>query len=155
MIENSKHNGKFAKGISGNLSGRPPGSRNRASILMESLLEGEAEQLLRKAIELAKPGDTRALSLCLDRLMPLQKDRRVQFDLAPICSLHDIPLGMMSIEEALSQGILTPPEGEIWSRILTAHANALSTADLLLRVEKLEAGPSKHDNQVLMVKEYH
>src|ERR1019366_2523784 len=44
--------GQFSKGTSGNPSGRAPGSRNQATLLMESLLEGEAEQLNRKALEL-------------------------------------------------------------------------------------------------------
>src|SRR4029077_7685570 len=41
-------------GQSGNPSGRPKGSRNRTTLAAEALLDGEAEQLTRKAIELAK-----------------------------------------------------------------------------------------------------
>ena len=40
-----KSSGQFAEGTSGNPSGRPAGSRNKATLLMEALLEGEAEQL--------------------------------------------------------------------------------------------------------------
>jgi hypothetical protein len=69
--------GQFTKGTSGNPGGRPPGSRNRATLLMETLLEGEAEQLTRKAIELALAGDLNALRLCLDRLLPPSKDRLI------------------------------------------------------------------------------
>ena len=61
--------GHFSKGTSGNPAGRPPGSRDRATLLMESLLEGEAEQLTRKAIELALAGDIATLRLCLERLI--------------------------------------------------------------------------------------
>ena len=35
--------GKFQKGVSGNPAGRPLGSRNRASLLMESLLEEDRD----------------------------------------------------------------------------------------------------------------
>jgi hypothetical protein len=38
-------------------------------------LDGEAEALTRKAIERALEGDTTALRLCLDRLLPPRKDR--------------------------------------------------------------------------------
>jgi hypothetical protein len=36
---------------------RAPGSRNKVTLLIEELLEGEAEQLTRKAIDLALEGD--------------------------------------------------------------------------------------------------
>jgi hypothetical protein len=46
---------RFHKGQSGNPAGRPPGSRNRATIFAEALLEGEAEfifhNVIRKAID--------------------------------------------------------------------------------------------------------
>ena len=63
--ERTKNSGQFSKGTSGNPSGRPAGSRNHATLLMESLLEGEAEQLTRKLLELALGGDLIAIRLCL------------------------------------------------------------------------------------------
>src|SRR5687768_12762239 len=50
--------------------GRPRGCRNRATLAALALLEGEAEALTRKAVELALAGDTVALRLVLDRLLP-------------------------------------------------------------------------------------
>ena len=46
-------------------AGRPKGARNKVTVAVESLLDGEAEGLTRKAIELAMKGDTTALRLCL------------------------------------------------------------------------------------------
>jgi hypothetical protein len=40
--------------------GRPKGSRNKATLAAEALLDGEAEALTRKAIELALAGDVTA-----------------------------------------------------------------------------------------------
>src|ERR1043166_3904236 len=70
----------FRKGRSGKPAGRPPGSRNRATVAAEALLEGEAQALTRKAIELALEGDTTALRLCLERIVPQRKSRTVAFD---------------------------------------------------------------------------
>src|SRR5262249_14298527 len=45
--------------------GRRPGSRNRTSMISAALLQGEKEELLRKAVELAKDGDVPMLKFLL------------------------------------------------------------------------------------------
>jgi hypothetical protein len=59
------------------------------TLAVEALLDGEAETITRKAIELAKEGDLTALRLCLDRIAPPRKDRPVLFELPPIMSAAD------------------------------------------------------------------
>ena len=61
----------FAKGQSGNPSGRPRGSINRSTQVARLLLDGEATALSRKAVELALAGEPRAWRLCLDRSVEL------------------------------------------------------------------------------------
>src|SRR5260370_6780136 len=60
----------FVKGQSGCPAGKPKGARHRSTLAAEALLDGEAEQLMRKTVELALGGDTIALRLCLDRIIP-------------------------------------------------------------------------------------
>jgi hypothetical protein len=57
----------FEPGMSGNPNGRPKGSRNKTTMAMEILLDGEAELLTRKAVEKALAGDPLALRLGLGR----------------------------------------------------------------------------------------
>ena len=68
-----KQGSRFQKGRSGNPNGRPKGSRNAATLAVEALLDGQAEALTRKAIEMALDGDAIALRLCLDRIYPRAK----------------------------------------------------------------------------------
>src|ERR1700693_659671 len=58
----------FTPGASGNPDGRPKGSRNKSTLALEALLDGQAEALTQKAVELALAGDITALRLCLDRI---------------------------------------------------------------------------------------
>jgi len=60
----------FERGVSGNPAGKPKGARHRATLAAEALLDGEAEALTRKAIELALEGNIFALKICLDRILP-------------------------------------------------------------------------------------
>lgn len=104
--------GKFIPGQSGNPSGRPKGALNKITLASRALLEGEAEILTRKAIELAKAGNPVALRLCIQRLLPpLRRDRTINFTLPKMEGPQDLFKGIAAILEAVAQGEITPWEG--------------------------------------------
>ncbi len=72
-IAGRKQDGRWPKGHSGNPAGKKPGTRNATTLAAQMLLEGEAEALMRKAVEKALDGDgdIAALRLCLERLIPI------------------------------------------------------------------------------------
>ena len=144
-LKRTKGSGQFSKGTSGNPSGRPPGSRNHATLLMESLLEGQAEQLTQKAIELALGGDITALRLCLERLIPPRKDRPIHLLLPPIENVQQICLAMAKVSAAIGEGEITPTEGEVLSNVLLAHKTVLETGDLGRRMDELEQRMARRD----------
>src|ERR1700761_6972460 len=63
----------FAKGN----AGRRPGSKNRLSAISALLLAGEEQDLVRRAIELAKAGDTQMLKFLLNRILPRERAVKV------------------------------------------------------------------------------
>ena len=75
--------GRFREGQSGNPAGRRPGSRNRASLVLDALADGEAEAVLEAMVERAKQGDLKAAELVLARAWPVRKGRPVSLDLPP------------------------------------------------------------------------
>ena len=101
---------KFTPGKSGNPAGKPKGARNKTTLAIEALLAGEAEELTRKAIEMAKEGDGPALRMCLDRLAPPRKDSPVCFDLPPIKSVVDTVEASSALLSAVAGGDVTPDE---------------------------------------------
>ena len=111
---------RFKPGHSGNPNGRPKGSLNATTLAAQALLDGEAEILTRKAIELAKGGDLAALRLCIDRLVPPRKDSPVSFDLPKIESARDAANAISAVLTAVSTGDLTPAEASDVTRLLDA-----------------------------------
>jgi hypothetical protein len=129
----------FGPGNPGNTAGRPRGSRNQTTLALEALLDGEAETLTRKAIELAQDGDTVALRLCLDRLLPPRKDRPISFALPAIETTDDLPKATGAIVAAVAAGELTPAEAAEISKTLDVHVRAIEATELHRRMAALEA----------------
>ena len=128
----------FEPGQSGNPSGRPKGSRNKARLAVETLLDGEAEVITRKVIELAKKGDLVAIRLCLDRIAPPRKDRPVLFTLPPLGQAEDASASLATIVAAVASGELTPSEAGELSKVVDTYARALLATELEDRVAALE-----------------
>ncbi len=118
--------------------GRPKGARNRATLACEKLLEGEAEEITRKAIELAKAGDGPALRLCMERIAPARKDRPVSFALPKIDAVADMPKASAALLDAVAAGDLTPMEAAELGKLLQAHCRAIEVTDLQERLSRLE-----------------
>ncbi|MHB2211405.1 DUF5681 domain-containing protein [Methylobacterium sp. CM6257] len=129
----------FVQGQSGNPAGRPKGSRNRATVALEKILDGDAESILRKAVEMAQEGDPTALRLCLDRILPPRKDRPISFDLPEIVTTDDLPKATGAIVAAVAAGELTPAEAAEISKTLDVHVRAIEATELHRRMAALEA----------------
>jgi hypothetical protein len=89
------------------------------------LLVGEAEALTRKAIELALAGDTTALRLCLERVVPPRKDRPVHLELPVIKSADDANQAMRVVVAAVGEGRITPSEATILSALIEVSRSSL------------------------------
>jgi hypothetical protein len=120
---------KFKPGQSGNPAGKPPG---------EELLDGEAEALTRKAVEMAKSGDIQAMRICLDRIAPARKDRYVPIDLPALETAADAVKASAVVVAALSKGNLTPSEASELGKVIGNYVSALTAADFEKRLAQLE-----------------
>jgi hypothetical protein len=134
-----KQAGKFKKGISGNPAGKPKGSRHKTTLAIENLLEGQAEALTRKAVELALKGDVTALRLCLDRIAPARKDAPVMIDLPRIDTAEDTLKAGSAIVLAVAGGEISPDEGAKLMALIEAQRRQIETSDLEQRLDELEA----------------
>ncbi|SLN23289.1 hypothetical protein ROJ8625_00933 [Roseivivax jejudonensis] len=127
--------GKFAPGN----PGRPRGARHRITRAVEELLEGEAEGITRKAVEMALEGDTTAMRLCLERIAPAKKDAPVSFDLPDMKTAEDATKAAQAVLKAVSEGELTPSEAASVMALVETYRRALETEELERRVAALES----------------
>jgi hypothetical protein len=101
------------------------------------MLDGEAEALTRKAIDMALAGDTVALKLCLERIYPARKDRPVTFALPPITSARDAADIAAAVAEAVAAGQLTPSEAAEFGKLIEIYVKAAELNDRVARVEEM------------------
>jgi hypothetical protein len=133
----------FSKGASGNPGGRPAGTRNKAILAMEALLDGEAEAITRVAVDKAKEGDATALRLCLERILPPRKDRPVSFSLPQLGTVTDAPAATAAIVAAVAAADITVSEGSELARLVDTYVRAVEASDLDTRLRAIEEKMAK------------
>ena len=126
--------GKFTTGN----SGRPKGSRNKATIAIESLLQGQAEALTQTAVKQALEGDSVALRLCMERIAPAPKDQPVSFNLPKMSNALDASEAAGRVLEAVSEGDLTPIEATRVMGLIDSYRRTLELTDIETRIAALE-----------------
>lgn len=130
--------GQFKKGQSGNPTGRPTGARNKATRAVEALLEGEAETLSRKAVEMALGGNTMALRICLDRIAPPRRGSIVSLDIGAAKTSSDLADAQSAVLMAMASGEITLDEAADAARVIEAVGSAYERRELERRLVALE-----------------
>ena len=138
MQTNKARGRPFGPGQSGNPCGRPKGARNKATLVIEALLENEAEALTRKMIELALGGSMPALRFCLERLLPPRRDRGVAFDLPAMESAADALAASGAVLESCAAGNLSPGEAADVMELIKTHLRALELRQIDTGMAALE-----------------
>jgi hypothetical protein len=116
---------------------RSRGAKNQTTRVLEELLEGQAEQLLRTAIADAGSGDAACQKMLMDRYYPVRKGRPVPLDLPPIKSVPDVIAAMISVWNAIGQ--LTPDEIAAVTLVMDRSIKIIELLDVTNRVGALES----------------
>ena len=127
--------GQFSAGN----SGRPKGSRNKATIAIENLLQGQAEALTQIAVTKALAGDSVALRLCMERIAPAPKDQPVSFSLPQMINALDASEAAGSVLNAVSNGELTPIEATRVMGLVDSYRRTLELTEIEERLKALES----------------
>ncbi|MCE3232433.1 MAG: hypothetical protein K0R98_690 [Rickettsiaceae bacterium] len=130
---------QFKQGQSGNPNGKPKGARNKTTLAIQELLDGESETITRKAIELAKAGDMTAIRLVMERILPARKDSPITFEMPVINKLNDIVAAVGAVIKAVSDGEITPSEGQSITAMVENLRRSIETLELEQKLEHLES----------------
>jgi len=125
-------NGQFTAGN----SGRPAGARNRATLIAERLLDGQAEAITQAAIDGALAKEPTALRLCLERILAPRWDR-------PVTLPEPIPSSPVEaidvVIAAVATGRITPEAAGRLVGIFNVRAQLAEIHLLMERIARLEA----------------
>jgi hypothetical protein len=138
----------FAKGVSGNPKGRPPGSRNRSTLLVQAILEHGAEALGKKAVELALEGDKAMLQFCLSRVVPPCRDAAITVDLPALNSPARCREAAGKIIRSAANGEMTPSAAAIMIELIDAQRLSFDYTGVELHLEQRDA--DRHLKRLLL-----
>ena len=144
--EKQTRRGGFKPGQSGNPKGKPTGTRNKATVLIQSLLDGEGEAIARRVIQQALSGDPVCLRLCLERLVPPRKDAPIRLELPKVEAAADIAAATGALLSAVGEGEITPGEAQAVAGLLDSHRKALELVEIERRLSALEEGARNDDD---------
>jgi hypothetical protein len=123
--------GRFMKGA----PGRPKGSRNKVTLAIENMMEGEAEAITRHCIDLAKRGDPTAMRIVMDRIAPVRKGRPI-----PKLEKRDGETSIEALLRAVLEGEIAPEEGKEVVGLIESAARVAATQILAdMRQRQMEA----------------
>src|SRR5918993_1393626 len=117
----------FEKGESGCSPGRPKGIRDKRQAMRDKLAS-HADELIAKVVELAKEGDSAALRICIERLIPPAKAKDDPVELPEMRgALAECGQAVLT---AVAEGRITPEEGSTLMSALSGQVRVVEATDL-------------------------
>lgn len=131
------------KARTGRSAAAPPALSQNAAAIASDLLATEATQITRTLVNKAIDGDLTALRLCVERLVPISRERAL-----PVCipapeDALQITIALKAVFTGLSAGQITPGEAHKLAAILENQRKAIETLDIEDRLIALESAPPK------------
>jgi hypothetical protein len=107
--------------------------------LAEALLNGEAEAIIRKVVDKALEGDSTAMRLALERMLPPQRHRTVTIDFeGEINTVGDAARASSAVVSACVSGELSSEEATQTIELIKTHVAIVQAADLEARLAAVE-----------------
>lgn len=121
--------------------GRPKGSRNKRSKEVRKMLDNYAIPVMSKCIGKALEGDIRALTMCMERIAPVEREsgNKIKLPKLPeVLELSDIERSEAAVLNEIASGAISPSDGQKLYAILHAKRTIIENQDMQSRLSALE-----------------
>ena len=131
--------------------GRPQGSRNAASIVLNRIMAEDGEAVVRAMLKAAKEGDVQAGKAILDRVAPARRGARVPLALPKVETAGDVLAALARVVEAMGEGNVSPEEAATMVQVIAAPRAVFEAHEVERRLASIEAelarlGPQQRGN---------
>jgi uncharacterized protein DUF5681 len=134
----------WSEGESGNLAGRPKGSRNRMTLKLQELAYGNAEDIIHKITEQALAGDQFSQRLYFDRILPKTTAEPVSIEIPELRSAADAAAVIQRVLEEAAAGEITLGAAEKYVKLVESRLAALEAKDWEQRLQIIENWVEAH-----------
>ena len=120
--------------------GRPIGARNRASLILEDMLDAHGEDLADAFVQAARKGNVDMLK-CYAHLVlaPAKQRQRRPLDIGELRSLADALQAQRQVTAALARGEIDDDQAAALEQQIAAFAKLFEQSELASRLERIEA----------------
>ena len=118
--------------------GRPSGSRNKRTLILQELLDEHAPALMRKSLVLALQGDVQLLRMFVELKLPRPQDSPVKIGRLPMGTIDDLLQAHQTVMNKLASGEITPIEAGQIDALLTTRRQLIEAQDLATRIRAIE-----------------
>lgn len=127
--------GTFAPGN----PGKRPGTRNRATVILQTLFEDGATEIGQAVLLAVRRGDMTAARIAVDRLYPVRRGTPIEIpDFPKLESAADVPKAHAALVAAVMVGQITAEEAKPLSDLLTAYVTAVDIVDTAAEVAEIK-----------------
>jgi hypothetical protein len=113
--------------------------------MLQNMLDEEGEAILAQVMSMAKDGNSFALRLCMERLLPKRSHEPLECELPPISKAADAVTAMGDIAAAIGTGEVAPAEAAALAKVVTGFVQALFTHGLDERLTGVEAAAERRE----------
>jgi hypothetical protein len=106
--------------------------------MAQELLSSRAEPIAAKVAAMALQGDSTAMRLAMERILPIRREPTVNLGPLPIKTAADISKAFEKLMEKVTAGKLTIAEAQGVGELLEKRRRAIETEDLDQRLRALE-----------------
>ena len=96
------------------------------------------EAVLRKCLAMALQGDSTAMRLCVERILPISKESRIQLKMAKVSTMADLAAALDRVLQAVGRGDITPEQGQRMADLLQGRGRIIEGEELEARLQVLE-----------------